>query len=251
MAKTNLTEASGITPQLMQKLNEQYNSSELRAAQTKLTNTSRELRNLSSGNRMGRGLVSRLGDYLSVEQRELLTQAAQLLESVNSHVEHAKEKRVRDEKAAKRRQDARNARAKQLIAATYPMPIESLDQKLELLKTVLLFNRIGVYDGFCTAVELNSEIRSTLLTPFSKLIGWTSLTAYRVSLLCSHRIQLVEALTNEISYDDGSEVEDRLAAMQSKVRDANAKAALTTEEHETLRLWKEALVVEAVPEVRP
>ncbi|RVT80686.1 hypothetical protein EOL67_04415 [Pseudomonas syringae pv. syringae] len=251
MAKTNLTEASGITPQLMQKLNEQYNSSELRAAQTKLTNTSRELRNLSSGNRMGRGLVSRLGDYLSVEQRELLTQAAQLLESVNSHVEHAKEKRVRDEKAAKRRQDARNARAKQLIAATYPMPIESLDQKLELLKTVLLFNRIGVYDGFCTAVELNSEIRSNLLTPFSKLIGWTSLTAYRVSLLCSHRIQLVEALTNEISYDDGSEVEDRLAAMQSKVRDANAKAALTTEEHETLRLWKEALVVEAVPEVRP
>ncbi|WP_148193583.1 hypothetical protein [Pseudomonas syringae] len=251
MAKTNLTEASGITPQLMQKLNEQYNSSELRAAQTKLTNTSRELRNLSSGHKMGRGLVSRLGDYLSVEQRELLTQAAQLLESVNSHVEHAKEKRVRDEKAAKRRQDARNARAKQLIAATYPMPIESLDQKLELLKTVLLFNRIGVYDGFYTAVELNSEIRSTLLTPFSKLIGWTSLTAYRVSRLCSHRIQLVEALTNEISYDDGSEVEDRLAAMQSKVRDANAKAALTTEEHETLRLWKEALALEAVPEVRP
>ncbi|MDU8543615.1 hypothetical protein [Pseudomonas syringae group sp. J248-6] len=251
MGTPHLTDASGITPELMRKMNEHYNSSQLRAAQTKLTNTSRELRNLSSGHQMGRGLVSRLGDYLSVEQRELLTQAAQLLESVNSHVEHAKEKRVRDEKAAKRRQDARNARAKQLIAATYPMPIESLDQKLELLKTVLLFNRIGVYDGFYTSVELNSEIRSTLLTPFSKLIGWTNLTAYRVSRLCSHRMQLVKALINEISYDDGSEVEDRLAAMQSKVRDANAKAALTTEEHETLRLWKEALAVEAVPEVRP
>ncbi|WP_122357646.1 hypothetical protein [Pseudomonas coronafaciens] len=251
MAKTNLTEASGITPELMQKLNEQYNSSQLRAAQTKLTNTSRDLRNLSSGHQMGRGLISRLGDYLSVEQRELLSQAAQLLESVNSHVEHAKEKRVRDEKAAKRRQDARNARAKQLIAATYPMPIESLDQKLELLKTVLLFNRIGVYDGFYTTVELNSEIRSTLLTPFSKLIGWTSLTAYRVSRLCSLRIQLVEALTNDISYDDGSDVEDRLAALKSKAWGERAKAELTAEESETLRLWKEALAVEAVPEVRP
>ncbi|MEQ4604431.1 MAG: hypothetical protein ABN489_18785, partial [Pseudomonas amygdali] len=164
MAKTNLTEASGITPQLMQKLNEHYNSSQLRAAQTKLTNTSRELRNLSSGHQMGRGLISRLGDYLSVEQRELLTQAAQLLESVNSHVEHAKEKRVREEKAAKRRQEARNAKAKLLIAATYPLPTESLDQKLEFLKTALLFNRIGAYDSFYSAVELNSEIRSTLLT---------------------------------------------------------------------------------------
>ncbi|SDO91429.1 hypothetical protein SAMN05216596_102230 [Pseudomonas congelans] len=251
MAKTNLTEASGITPQLMQKLNEQYDSSQLRAAQTKLTNTSRELRNLSSGHKMGRGLISRLGDYLSVEQRELLSQAAQFLESVNSHVEHAKEKRVRDEKAVKRRQEARNARAKLLIAATYPLPTESLDQKLELLKTALLFNRIGAYDSFYSAVELNSEIRSTLLTPFSRLIGWGSLTAYRLSCLDSLRIRLVEALTNDISYDDGSEVEDRLAALQSKVRDANAKAALTTEEHETLRLWKEALAVEAVPEVRP
>ncbi|KEZ68294.1 hypothetical protein [Pseudomonas amygdali] len=251
MGTPHLTDASGITPELMRKMNEQYNSSQLRAAQTKLTNTSRELRNLSSGHQMGRGLISRLGDYLSVEQRELLTQAAQLLESVNSHVEHAKEKRVRDEKAAKRRQDARNARAKLLIAATYPLPTESLDQKLELLKTALLFNRIGAYDSFYSAVELNSEIRSTLLTPFSRLIGWGSLTAYRVSCLGSLRIRLVEALTNDISYDDGSEVEDRLAALQSKVREENAKAQLTSDEHETLRLWKEALALEAVPEVRP
>ncbi|KPB84085.1 Uncharacterized protein AC505_0687 [Pseudomonas syringae pv. maculicola] len=200
---------------------------------------------------MGRGLISRLGDYLSVEQRELLTQAAQLLESVNYQVEHAKEKRVRDEKAAKRRQDARNARAKQLIAATYPLPTESLDQKLDVLKTVLLFNRIGAYDGFYTTAELNSRVRRDLLTPFSQLMGWTSLTAYRVSCLTSLRHELVETLTNDISYDDGSEVEDRLAALQSKVREANAKAALTAEEHETLRLWKDALASGVQPEVQP
>ncbi|MDU8456836.1 hypothetical protein [Pseudomonas syringae group sp. J254-4] len=251
MGTPHFTDASGITPELMRKLNEQYNSSQLRAAQTKLTNTSRELRNLSSGHQMGRGLISRLGDYLSVEQRELLTQAAQLLESVNSHVEHAKEKRVRDEKAAKRRQDARNARAKLLIAATYPLPTESLDQKLELLKTVLLFNRIGVYDGFYTAVELNSRVRRDLLTPFSQLIGWTSLTAYRVSCLDSLRHQFVEALTNNISYNDGSDVEDRLAILKSKAREERAKAELTADESETLRLWKEALALETVPEVRP
>ncbi|MDC6489648.1 hypothetical protein EIG75_15150 [Pseudomonas syringae] len=251
MGHTNITEASGITPELMRKLNEQYNSAQLRTAQTKLTSTSRELRNLSSGHKMGRGLISRLGDYLSVEQRELLTQAAQLLESVNYQVEHAKEKRVRDEKAAKRRQDARNARAKQLIAATYPLPTESLDQKLDVLKTVLLFNRIGAYDGFYTTAELNSRVRRDLLTPFSQLMGWTSLTAYRVSCLTSLRHELVETLTNDISYDDGSEVEDRLATLQSKVREANAKAALTAEEHETLRLWKDALASGVQPEVQP
>ncbi|WP_122339810.1 hypothetical protein [Pseudomonas caricapapayae] len=251
MGMTNLTEASGITPELMRKLNEQYNSSLLRAAQTKLTSTSRELRNLGAGHKMGGGLISRLGDYLSVEQRELLTQAAQLLESVNSHVEHAKEKRVRDEKTAKRRQEARNARAKLLIAAAYPLPIESLDQQLELLKTVLLFNRIGAYDSFYTTVELNSRVRRDLLTPFSNLIGWTSLTAYRVSCLASLRPQLIEALTNDISYDDGSEVEYRLATLQSKVLEERAKAELTAEEHETLRLWKEALASGAQPEVPP
>ena len=63
MGKPNLTEATGITPELVRKLNEQYNSAQLRAAQlraaqTKLTNTSRELRNLSSGHKMGRGLIS-------------------------------------------------------------------------------------------------------------------------------------------------------------------------------------------------
>lgn len=251
MGKPNLTEATGITPELVRKLNEQYNSAQLRAAQTKLTNTSRELRNLSSGHKMGRGLISRLGDYLSVEQRELLTQAAQLLESVNYQVEHAKEKRVRDEKAAKRRQDARNARAKQLIAATYPLPTESLDQKLDVLKTVLLFNRIGAYDGFYTTAELNSRVRRDLLTPFSQLMGWTSLTAYRVSCLTSLRHELVESLISNISYDDGSDVEDRLATLKSKAQEERAKADLTAEESETLRLWKEALAVEAVPEVRP
>jgi len=35
-------------------------------------------------------------------------------------------------------------------------------------------------------------------------------TAYRLSCLGSLRIRLVEALTNDISYDDESEVEDRL-----------------------------------------
>lgn len=251
MGKPNLTEATGITPELVRKLNEHYNSAQLRAAQTKLTNTSRELRNLSSGHKMGCDLISRLGDYLSVEQRELLTQAAQLLESVNYQVEHAKEKRVRDEKAAKRRQDARNARAKQLIAATYPLPTESLDQKLDVLKTVLLFNRIGAYDGFYTTAELNSRVRRDLLTPLSKLMGWTSLTAYRVSCLTSLRHELVESLTSNISYDDGSDVEDRLATLKSKAQEERAKADLTAEESETLRLWKEALAVEAVPEVRP
>ncbi|HEY0290305.1 MAG TPA: hypothetical protein VGC62_25420 [Pseudomonas sp.] len=251
MAKSALTNASGITPELMHKLNEQYNSKVLRSTQTKLTSTSRELRNLSSGFKMGGGLIGRLGDYLTGEQRELLKQAAELLASVNAHVEHAKEKRVRVEKASKRRQEARNARAKQLIAATYPLPMEGLDQHIELLRTALIFNRTGALDGFYLPSEFNTQVRSTLATPFSRLIGWTSLTAYRFSYIGSLRCQLIEALTNDIAYDDGSDVEDRLNALQSKFREERLKAELTAEEQETLRLWAEALASQAKPEVQP
>ncbi|MFG9683695.1 hypothetical protein ACEP3X_30940, partial [Pseudomonas aeruginosa] len=51
----------------------------------------------------------------------------------------------------------------------------------------------------------------------------------------------ISHLTNEIAYDDGSEVEERLRVIKQTVADCTAQIALTSEEQKTLRLWKDAL----------
>ncbi|MBU4633505.1 hypothetical protein [Pseudomonas chlororaphis] len=247
MAKPSITEARGITPEVMQKLNQYRSSKELRGIQTKLTGTARELRKLSNGWSIASGLLGRLGEYLTAEQRQLLNDAAHLIDSVNTRVEHAKEKHARSEKASKRRQDARNARAKQLVAAEYPFPTDSMDDLLALLKTALIFNRARVYDSFYSPKELNHRYRDYLQAP-ARLIGWKSVTDYRASHLSSLRWDLVSQLTSDIAYDDGSDVEERLKALQVKVKEAQTQSELTAEERETLRLWTEALAPTAPAE---
>ncbi|CAI8927074.1 hypothetical protein [Pseudomonas chlororaphis] len=247
MAKPSITEARGITPEVMQKLNQYRSSKDLRGIQTKLTGTARELRKLSNGWSTASGLLGRLGEHLTPEQRQLLKDAAHLIDSVNTQVEHAKEKHVRSEKASKRRQDARNARAKQLIAAEYPFPTDSMGDLLTLLKTALIFNRARVYDSLYSPNELNHRYRKFLQEP-ARLVGWKNLTEYRASHLSSLRWELISGLNSEIAYDDGSEVEDRLKALQEKVREAQIHFELTVEEQETLRLWTEALAPAATAE---
>ncbi|AZC39386.1 hypothetical protein [Pseudomonas chlororaphis] len=247
MAKPSITEARGITPEVMQKLNQYRSSKDLRGIQTKLTGTARELRKLSNGWSTASGLLGRLGEHLTAEQRQLLNDAAHLIDSVNTQVEHAKEKHVRSEKASKRRQDARNARAKQLIAVGYPFPTDSMGDLLALLKTALIFNRARVFQPFYSPNELNHRYRDYLQTP-TRLIGWKSVTDYRASHLSSLRWDLVGQLTSDIAYDDGSEVEDRLKALQAKISEVQTNAQLTTNEQETIRLWTEALAPESKSE---
>ena len=77
MTKPSITVAHGITPEVMQKLNQSYSSTELRGVQTKLTSTAREVRKLGNGQwKMGTGILGRLSEYLTPEQRQLLQDAA-------------------------------------------------------------------------------------------------------------------------------------------------------------------------------
>lgn len=240
MAKSSLTVAHGITPEVMQKLNQSYSSKDLRAVQTKLTSTAREVRKLGDGRwKMGTGLLGLLSEYLTPEQHQLLRDAADLIDSVNTHVEHAKEKRVRSEKGAKRRQEARLARAKQLVASAYPLPAESNEQQLDVIKTVLILNRARQHHVARNAIEFNLYVRNELKEP-ARLYGRTP-TQYRINNLTSIRYDVIDEITSHLAYDDGSTVEDRLQAFQEKVADAIAQIALTSDERETLRLWSEAL----------
>ncbi|WP_016971630.1 hypothetical protein [Pseudomonas tolaasii] len=240
MAKPSLTVAHGITPEVMQKLNQSYSSTVLRGAQTKLTSTAREVRKLGDGRwKMGTGVLGRLCEYLTPDQCQLLLDAANLIDSVNTHVEHAKEKRVRSEKESKRRQEARLARAKQLVASAYPLPAESNDQFLDVIKTALILNRARQHHTVRNATEFNLYIRNELLEP-ARLYGRT-VTQYRINNLTSIRYDVISEITDHLAYDDGSTVEDRLHAVQEKVADALAQIPLTSDERETLRLWSQAL----------
>ncbi len=239
MVKPSLTVAHGITPEVMQKLNQLYSSKDLRSAQTKLTNTAREIRRLSNGRKIGSGVLGNFSEYLTPEQCQLLQDAANLIDSVNTHVEHAKEKRVRSEKESKRRQDARLARAKQLVASIYPLPNESSEQQLDVIKTALILNRARQYHTVRNAIEFNLYVRNELKEP-ARLYGRTP-TQYRINNLTSIRYDVISEITDHLAYDDGSTVEDRLHAVQEKVSDALAQIALTSDERETLRLWSQAL----------
>lgn len=236
MATPRLTNATGITTELVLDLGKFYSANELRSLQTKLTAASREVRSLT----VDRGLLGRIGHQLTREQRQLLKDAATLIESVNHNITHAKEKRKRSEQEAKKRQEARDSRAKQLIASEYPLPSKTHDELLDALKIALTLNRAQVFDRLYAPQQFNLRLRDQL-TLKSRLIGWESPRAYFASCVVSIRWDLIQELQNEISYDDGSTVDERLYTMKQKVADTVAKIPLTAEEQETLRLWSEAL----------
>lgn len=243
MSKLAITEAIGITADEVLRIGKLHSSNELRGIQKKLTSASGDLHKLANGWKMGSGLLGSLGDLLSSEQRELLRNAAQLIDSIGHNVTHAKEKRVRSEKDAKRRQDARLARSKQLVAITYPLPTETREQLLEILQAALILNRARQFYTSYNPLEFNLYLRNDLKVP-DRLYG-TSVGQYRSSNIRSLRYSLIDDVTSHLAYDDGSSVEDRLQLLQVNVADTVAQAPLTAEEHETLRLWKEALCPDA------
>lgn len=106
MAKTPITQARDVDAELVLQLNKLGSAADLRSQQAKLTGAAREIRKLTGG---GTDLFGKLGCYLSFEQKRLLQDAARLLDSVNQQVEHAKEKRDRDEKQAKKRRGCAGA----------------------------------------------------------------------------------------------------------------------------------------------
>ncbi|NWB94898.1 hypothetical protein HX882_03215 [Pseudomonas gingeri] len=244
MAKPSITDASSITADVVLQLGKHFSAQSLRSLQAKLTGTVREIRGLTRGST----LPGRIGEKLSLEQIQLLRDAAKLIESVNTNIEHAKEKRKRDESEAKRRQEARNAQAKRLVAETYPLPLEppyespKLDQVLDILKTALTFNRGGCFTNGYSPREFNLRLREYLSPSTTrKLIGWPSAKAYWLSTVHSLRHDFMQMVEHEIGYDDGSGVQERLDVLKQKVADRLSLVFLSADEEETLRLWSEAL----------
>ncbi|WP_119737123.1 hypothetical protein [Pseudomonas sp. Larv2_ips] len=242
MAKPSITDARSITADVILEIGKYYSAQQLRSLQAKLSGTARDIHSLTSGTH----LPGRIGAHLSFEQRQLLQDAAKLIESLNSNIKHAKEKRGRDESVAKRRQQARDAEAKRLVADTYLRPFvpdpAALEPLLEILKTALTLNRADVFRNGYSPGEFNLKLRDYLSPARTrKLIGWTSPSAFWINTVLSLRNDVVQAIEQEIAYDDGSSVQDRLNVLKQKVSDCRARVYLSVDEEETLRLWSEAL----------
>lgn len=130
--------------------------------------------------------------------------------------------------------------AKQLVASNYPLPGNTLEERLEILQIALIYNRAKVFDPLYSTRELHSRLKGWLERP-KRLIGWRSEAEYFASQVGRLRCDFISHLIDEIAYDDGSEVEERLRVIKQKVADCIAQIALTSEEQETLRLWTDAL----------
>lgn len=235
-----ITDASEITAELILQLGRLHSAKDLRSVQTRLTSIAGDLRKLGYHWNKESGLLGKLGEHLTDAQRQLLLDASHLVESIGNNVIHAKEKLVRTEKDAKRRQDARDALSKQLVARTFPLPTETPEELLETIKAALILNRARQFHTSYNPSEFNLYIRDDLKIP-DRLYG-VSAEQHRVGNVRSLRYFMISDLTSHLAYDDGSSVEERLRLLQEKVAEAVALAVLTADERETLRLWQEALV---------
>ncbi len=246
MAKkpVDITHASGITAEVVLELGKLYSAKDLRNVQTKLTSAAGELRKIGQRWTSSSGLLGRLGEHLTADQRQLLLDAAHLIDSVGNNVVHAKEKRQRTEKEAQRRRDAREKRAKQLVEAQYPFPAAPNDHEdlLEIVKTALIYNRARVLHAFYSPIEFCLKQRPELGSPGVRFGGKRernySDLFFEITYL---RSELLSSIQDEISYDDGSEVEERLAAMKQRVAEHVTQTALTNQEKEVIELWRKAL----------
>lgn len=235
-----ITDASEITTELILQLGRLHSAKDLRSVQTRLTSIAGDLRKFGYHWNKESGLLGKLGEHLSDAQRQLLLDASRLVESIGNNVIHAKEKLVRTEKDAKRRQDARDALSKQLVARTFPLPTETPEELLDTIKAALILNRARQFYTSYNPSEFNVYVRNELKTP-ARLHGH-SVEQHRAGNVRSLRFFMISDLTSHLAYDDGSSVEERLRLLQEKVTEAVALAVLTADERETLRLWQEALV---------
>lgn len=230
MPKPSITEATNIDAEVVLDLGKFYSSKELRSLQSKLTGTAREIRELTNGSK----LLGRIGGKLTDEQLQLLRNAAKLIESVGFNVEHAKEKRHRGEVVDKTLQKDRDNAAKKLVASTFPLPGETLEQKLNIIRLAIVLNRADCFQPFYSPTELSLRLRN-YVTENSKPEGWADGT---VKLF---RNFLQNDLEQYISVMGSQTVHERLGALLLKVEKLYPELLHDTYEIETLRLWSEAL----------
>lgn len=237
---------AAITAEQILEVGEFYGVKDLRSLQRNMTATVRLLHQLTGG----RGLTSRIGNLLSLEQQELLRNATTLLDSINYRITHAKECRQRSDKQAEARRKQRADQAHRMVNGAYPLPLETPEQQLEVIKLALVLNRAGHYQSFFSEIQLNERLRD--FPPKAQLAAARNRDpgvdlAWRLrSRLDFERVEIQTALTTHLEDDPGGlTVQARFDALQQRLAELAPQVLDTRLASETLRIWTEALSAEA------
>lgn len=226
----DLTQATGITAEVVLDLGKFHAAKDFRKVQTGLSSAARELRALTQyGN-----LLGRLGEQLSREQRELLSNAAALLDSVKYNVEHAKERKAREEKAAAKLRDQRERQAKQLVTKYFQMPTTTVEQQIEVLKLYIATR--PVIDGWF--LKQDGHLRDMMLSPAP---SWTTTNKWRLDQVISLIADLKSSVEYHLVFEDQAPSQ-RLESLQQRIDEVREAQLSKPSAQEAIRVWTEALL---------
>lgn len=229
--KHDLTQATGITAEVVLEQGNFYDAKDFRKVQTGLSSAARELRALTQ---YGNSIHGRLGARLSHEQRELLSNAAALLDSVKHNVEHAKERKAREEKAAAKLREQRERQAKQLAAQHFPLPTTTVEQQIEVLKLYITIRPIT--DGWL--LKEDGRLRDMMQSPAP---SWTTTKKWRLDQVTSLIADLKSSVEYHLVFVDQSPSQ-RLESLQKRITEVWEAKLSNPSAQETIRVWTEALM---------
>ncbi|HHH9443086.1 TPA: hypothetical protein ACP32N_005074 [Pseudomonas aeruginosa] len=231
--RNGLTQASGITADLVLELGAYYSAQDMRKVQTGLTTAAREVRALTQYG----SLLGRLGEKLSPEQRELLTNAAALLDSVKYNVEHAKERKAREEKALAKKREQWGREAEQLVITHFSLPMDTVTEQLRILELYLVAR---VVLGQVIYLKDYSELRRVMQEEPPR---WSHHTAaqWRRSEVSSLLADLRSAIRDYLSWDLAIKPAQRLEEAQHSLNARRTEILTQPQSVEILRIWAEAL----------
>lgn len=227
--KHDLTQATGITADVVLEQGKFYAAQDFRKVQTGLSSAARELRALTQYGT----LLGRLGEQLSHEQRELLSNAAALLDSVKYNVKHAKERKAREEKAAAKLREQRERQAKQLVTKHFQLPTTTVEQQIEVLKLYIATR--PVIDGWF--LKQDGSLRDMMRSPAP---SWTTTKKWRLDQVTSLIADLKSSVEYHLVFVDQSPSQ-RLESLQKRVAEVREAQLSKPSAQETLKVWTEAL----------
>ncbi|WP_286737169.1 hypothetical protein [Pseudomonas sp. PGPPP4] len=227
----DLTQATSITADVVLEQGNFYDAKDFRKVQTGLSSAARELRALTHYNNT---LLGRLGAQLSHEQRELLSNAAALLDSVKYNVEHAKERKAREEKAAAKLREQRERQAKQLVTQHFPLPTTTVEQQIEVLRLYITIRPIT--DGWL--LKEDGRLRDMMQSPAP---SWTTTKKWRLDQVTSLIADLKSSVENHLVFVDQSPSQ-RLESLKKRITEVREAKLSNPSAQETIRVWTEALL---------
>ncbi|KSQ21799.1 hypothetical protein APB26_33005 [Pseudomonas aeruginosa] len=231
--KSTLTSASGITAELVLELGKFSTAQDMRCLQTGLTSAARELRALTQGV----SLRGRLGSQLSLEQRELLGNAAALLDSIKYNVEHAKERKARGEKDKEKWRLERERQAEQLVAQHFNFATDTMTEQMELLDLYLLAEAIL---GQRIYLKGHANLRQMMQEQPPQWFNSTMSQWYQYQAR-SLVVDLRSAFKELLCWDDKKTPAEKLVEAQTHLSERREEVLARPDSIQTRRVWSDAL----------